>query len=310
MSDSNSQPPPANSNLLDFEPVVRKVKRPDGWTPELQRRFIELLAETGSPQAACTAMDKNVTGIEALYKVHSADSFRAAWDQAVAIGRRRQGLDCGPPHLGPVPGIQRRPQRAASPEPEPEEQEDSPDLRMELIERLVAKWQRKVGQEREARLEGEIVEADFYLRQITVLEVAFDLMIEGHGDDGWTMLMEARRGERNMLEIADTYMARVLDQARRDHWAAMAEPDRPLLWPERYLIGRSDGDVRTEPLECLGKASRAPAGVDPDEWHMMNLDEQKRIYDEQHARDAAAQIEWEAAQRRAYEERRDSDASS
>jgi hypothetical protein len=41
------------------------------------------------------------------------------------------------------------------------------------------------------------------------------------------MLMEARRGTRNMLEIADTYMARVLDQARRDQWAAMAEPGRP-----------------------------------------------------------------------------------
>ena len=70
-------------------------------------------------------------------------------------------------------------------------------------------------------MNGEVVAADFYLRQITALEVAFDLMIEGHGDSGWTMLMEARRGTRNMLEIADTYMARVLDQARRDHWAAM-----------------------------------------------------------------------------------------
>jgi hypothetical protein len=303
MSDSTLTPTELAS-LLDFTPVLRKVKRPDGWTPELQRRFIRLLAESGSPQAACTAMQKHVTGIEALYKVPSADSFRAAWDQALAIGRRRLGLDCGPPHLGPVPGIARRPQRGQTPpppEPEPEQEQDDTAFRMELVERLVAKWQRKVGQEREARLAGEVVSADFYLRQITALEVAFDLMIDGQGDRGWTMLMEARRGTRNMLEIADTYMARVLDQARRDHWAAMDEPGRPLLWPERYLIGSRAGDVRTEPMENLGKCSRPAAGIDPEAWHLMSTEEQRRIYDEQHKRDAAEQIEWERSAHEAWE---------
>ena len=34
-----------HSNSLDFEPVPRQVKRPDGWDPERQRQFIALLAE-------------------------------------------------------------------------------------------------------------------------------------------------------------------------------------------------------------------------------------------------------------------------
>src|SRR5689334_4016780 len=66
--------------LLDFEPVPRKVKRPDGWTPERQREFIHRLALTGSPAMASGEMGKNVSGIEAIYKEKGADSFRRAWD--------------------------------------------------------------------------------------------------------------------------------------------------------------------------------------------------------------------------------------
>lgn len=298
--------------LLEFTPVPRQLKRRDGWTPVLQREFIARLAQTASPQLAVDAMGKCLHGVKKLLKDSGSDSFRAAWERAVALGegveaRRRiaeqAGIHARSAHLTGRPG-------GRDLGPEPEEQDNTHELRLELVEKLIAKFQRKVGQEREARIGGSVVEADFYLRQITALEVAFDLMIDGQGDSGWEMLMQARRGERNMLEIADTYMARVLDQARRDQWAAMEEPERPLLWPERYVIGTREADVRTEPLERLGKASRAPAGVEPADWHMMDPDEQKRIYEEQHTRDAAEQVEWEAAARRAYEERRDSDASS
>ena len=93
------------------------MKRPDGWTPDLQRQLIALLAQSGSVHLACIAMGKHATGAEALYKTPSDGSFRAAWDQAVAIGRRRSGLDAGPPHLDPVPGITRRASRAQGPRP-------------------------------------------------------------------------------------------------------------------------------------------------------------------------------------------------
>lgn len=99
---------PEIAALLDFEPVPRKVKRPDGWTPELQRELIARIAATGTLQSAVWQMGKHATGAEALYKTPGAVSFRASWDRAVAIGRRRNGLDSQPPYLGDVPGITRR----------------------------------------------------------------------------------------------------------------------------------------------------------------------------------------------------------
>src|SRR3954462_2654378 len=99
---------PEIAALLDFEPVVRKVKRPDGWTPDLQRELIARLAHTGTLQQAVWQMGKHATGAEALYKRPGADSFRAAWACALALGRRRNGLDARPPYAGTVPGITRR----------------------------------------------------------------------------------------------------------------------------------------------------------------------------------------------------------
>jgi hypothetical protein len=109
---------PEIAALLDFEPVVRKVKRPDGWTDELQRELIARLAATGNLQQAVWQMGKHATGAEALYKVASADEFRAAWDVAIVLGRRRNGLDAARPFMGEVPGITRRkssPERGGGP---------------------------------------------------------------------------------------------------------------------------------------------------------------------------------------------------
>lgn len=80
---------PEIAALLQFEPVPRKFKRPDGWSPALQREFIAALAETGSPSAACEALGKNRHGVEKLYKSAGAESFRAAWNRAVEIAQER-----------------------------------------------------------------------------------------------------------------------------------------------------------------------------------------------------------------------------
>jgi hypothetical protein len=110
---------PEIAALLDFEPVVRKVKRPDGWTDELQRELIARIAYAGTLQAAVWQMSKHATGAEALYKTPGVDSFRAAWDAAIAIGRRRNGLDSQPPFRGEVPGITRRTSSRSRPDAGP-----------------------------------------------------------------------------------------------------------------------------------------------------------------------------------------------
>jgi hypothetical protein len=76
--------------LLDFAPVQRRHKRPDGWTPALQRIFIAKLAELGSVNAATEALGKNRYGVEKLYKSAGADGFRKAWDAAIALYEERE----------------------------------------------------------------------------------------------------------------------------------------------------------------------------------------------------------------------------
>ena len=110
---------PEIAALLNFDPVVRKVKRPDGWTDELQRELIARLAATGTVQQAVWQMGKHATGAEALYKTPTAASFRTAWDAAIIIGRRRNGLDSQPPFIGEVPGITRRTNSRSRPQTGP-----------------------------------------------------------------------------------------------------------------------------------------------------------------------------------------------
>ena len=81
---------PEIAALLEFEPVPRKVKRKDGWTPELQRELIARLAVHGSPSKACEAMGKSRAGTDKLLRSPHGASFRAAWDGAVELAEKRK----------------------------------------------------------------------------------------------------------------------------------------------------------------------------------------------------------------------------
>ena len=105
---------PEIAPLLNFDPVPRKVIRPNGWTADPQRELIARIAAAGTLQAAVWQMGKHATGAEALYRNPDGASFRQAWDAALIIGRRRNGLDSRPPFAGAVPGISRRARLTAS----------------------------------------------------------------------------------------------------------------------------------------------------------------------------------------------------
>ncbi len=287
-------------DLLDFEPVPRRP-RADGWTPELQRAFIAALAVTGSPRRAARAVGKAQFGADQLRKAKGAEGFNAAWDKAMALaaekGRHRlaAGFDAvlredrrSLPGTAMVEGPARHPGEADEDEAlTPAEQQ----ARIELLAVIVRTHLLKLAQERRCRLEGRIAEADFYVRQITCLEVALDLTSE----DGWKMLHDCRRGDHDLTQIAETDMSRLLDEARREHWQACGDPPRP-EYPPRHLLVEHDG-FSTEPLESTR------GGIE------LSHEEQWRIFEEQHARDAADHIAWEAEARRDYEERRSKDAS-
>jgi hypothetical protein len=83
-------PPPAKSEIVPaFAPVPRLRRRSNGWTAEVQRQFIEALAETGSVRAACAKVGRADHGAYLLRRHPRAEEFRRAWDAALDIGMRR-----------------------------------------------------------------------------------------------------------------------------------------------------------------------------------------------------------------------------
>lgn len=77
-------PVPAGE-LPPFTPVPRQYVRHDGWTPERQIAFIEALADTGSVEAACKAVDMSQAGAYNLRRQPGAESFRKAWQAALGL---------------------------------------------------------------------------------------------------------------------------------------------------------------------------------------------------------------------------------
>jgi hypothetical protein len=83
-------PPQGKSEIVPaFAPVPRLKPRSNGWTAEVQRAFIEALAETGSVRAACAKVGRADHGAYLLRRHPQAEEFRRAWDAALDIGMRR-----------------------------------------------------------------------------------------------------------------------------------------------------------------------------------------------------------------------------
>jgi len=267
-------------DLLAFEPVPVQP-RVNGWDAEAQRAFIALLASTGSKRRAALAIGRNAHGIDQLLKRPDSDSFKCAYDRAMAIAKQNGATKIA---QGVADAAARNAQLTAPSRLRGHERDDDAssmdeETKLALIENIHRKFLGKVRQEREARLAGEVVAADFYLRQVTFIEVAFDMMSEGLGLDGWQLLGELRRGGHGILEIAETAMSKALDDKRRELWAAMAEPERPEHPPERYLVEHDDHSI--EPLEYMRGGSEE------------EREDQRAEYARLHAVDAQAQAEWE-----------------
>jgi hypothetical protein len=294
--------------LLLFDPVPRKIKRGNSWTPALQRRFIAHLAATGSPSKAVAALGKDHWGIEKLYRAEGAESFRAAWDRAIEISEERRAAQQEAQNaqwsrVRPPAGVDKRlgARPAAAPferdyEVEPGVSDLSDEYKRELLYNLGIKFMRKVAAEREARLNGEIVAADFYLRQVTFLEATFDLTATDFGWDAHQALSDLRRGEYGIMDIVSTPLADWLDRSRRLWWAQEGEPERPPHPDVRFLQRH-----RTEEGECstyveqhaTGATSTPARGYSAEAWADMDAKAQIAARQKQFDADAAEQIRWE-----------------
>lgn len=302
---------PGIAALLDFEPVPRKREVDGAWTPELQREFISRLAVTGSIGRAAEEMGKTDSGVRKLYRSPGGASFRAAWEAAIELAKRRlaeafpadervapgsrpPGLDArrkqfpGDPHAGPL---------AQAGEGDMSEEE-----KWELIEQLGRKFMRKVAQEREARLSGNIVAADFYLRQITTIEVLFDLSASGFGFDAAEALLDLRRGGRDPLQIVSTPFADWLDRSRRKYWLGNGDPERPEHPDPRYTRDEHQGPWGSRatlgysialPVSETGADTPPAEGYTQAEWAKLTMDEQVAARRRDAARNAQEQRAWE-----------------
>jgi hypothetical protein len=306
-----SEPPaPANdaepedpeiTALLDFEPVPRAYERKDSWTPERQRRFIAALALHGSPGKAAGVVCKDRGGARRLYNAPGAESFRAAWDGAIALaaGREAERAESAAVELRP-PTIDSRRKLAASHRRtedagEPAQPEIDDDQKWELVAGIASKFMRKVAAERAARLAGEVVAADFYLRQITVLEVMFDLTATRLGFAPHDVLRDLRRGRHGLVDIAATGLSDWLDASRRRWWAQEGEPERPSYPDVRFLkLQRSaEGGYATQEDMYAGPWSGPPPGVDEEQWKTLDRPEQERRIAAIRAQLEHEQAEWE-----------------
>ena len=78
-----SPPPTSEYDLDDYRWVpVRRRPRRDGWTPEKQRRFIEMLADTGSVALAAKAVGMTRETAYRLRRAPGSEAFARAWDAA------------------------------------------------------------------------------------------------------------------------------------------------------------------------------------------------------------------------------------
>ena len=82
-------PQSARGTLPAFIPVPRAKERSNGWKPQVQRAFIEALADTGSVASACRQVGRAEVGAYLLRRHPEAASFRAAWQAALDLGMQR-----------------------------------------------------------------------------------------------------------------------------------------------------------------------------------------------------------------------------
>lgn len=236
-------PDPEVEALLQFEPVVRKCVRHDGWLPGRQREFIVALTILGHAEQAAIAVGGTMSGAYKLRTAHGGQGFGKAWDSALALHLRRNPRPepKGRPSRGEIgSGVGRKPWPANDTGPRRpgfESPEAEMRAREELFEKIIRKYWLKLGAERKARLEGRIAAADYYVRQLTHIEIVLEA-----GDHAHTLLSELRLGGRKPLDIVATPMSLILDRARRLIWAGDDEPERPPLPPlgehdERTAIG-------------------------------------------------------------------------
>ena len=84
-----TEEPEPGDPLLDFAPFLHKQPRRNAITPDRQRRFIAVLAATGSVTQAARRIGASVEALYTLRARKGAEGFAGAWERAVDCGIAR-----------------------------------------------------------------------------------------------------------------------------------------------------------------------------------------------------------------------------
>ena len=93
--DDDGNPPPEPFDADGFDPAefewrpVPRRPRADGWTPDVQRGFIQALADTGMVEEAARSVDMSVQSAYRLRTAPGGESFARAWKAALAAAAER-----------------------------------------------------------------------------------------------------------------------------------------------------------------------------------------------------------------------------
>lgn len=278
--------------LLHFEPVVRKCVRHDGWLAERQREFIIALTELGHAEQAAHAVGGTMSGAYKLRTANGGEGFAKSWDSALALHLRRNPRPepKGRPSRGEIEsGVGRTPWPSAAPPsgPTPDARyrhapSDPPEMSVqEFLREISRRYLLKLRQEREARLEGRIVEADYYVRQLSWIEIVADI-----GGNAQELIETLKRGGVDAIRIAATPMSAYLEKLRRLYWQEKGEAARPPAPP----MGEHGATFATGPDHAYCSARDGDRAA----WEARQA-EQRRL-------DAEAQQAWEEKARAESEE--------
>ncbi len=89
-AEATADEPDLSGTIFDFTPVPLERVRSNGWSPLVQKRFIYALSVMGSVGAAARAVGMGRVSAYRLRERAGAESFAAAWDNAISLGRTRQ----------------------------------------------------------------------------------------------------------------------------------------------------------------------------------------------------------------------------
>lgn len=141
------------------------------------------------------------------------------------------------------------------------------------LDDLLLRYDKKVESERHHRLAGEIVAADYTLRQLTHIELILDMGGRSMALlDRWT---QAESSSAFKPELWSSPISEHLDERRQAIWEAMAEPPRPALphgdrHPPRHSLR---GGETIEERHRMQRAVEAKIAALQREWEALGTEE-------------------------------------